>query len=128
MSYGPITWRSITAPLKFGASSVYPSMIRSRVLLELVAVRLARSSRRGTHWVNIEKTCTPSGASFLSSVVGIVPSTNGRDRGLALDVRVLERALRVLRREAQLDGPGVVVLLVLAGHRGEVGQLATAPR
>jgi hypothetical protein len=53
----------------------------------------------------------------LSSVVGIVPSTNGRYRGLALDVRVLERALGVLRAEAQLDRSGVVVLLVLPGSR-----------
>ena len=29
------------------------------------------------HWLNIENTCVPSGASFLSIVVGITPSTNG---------------------------------------------------
>ena len=46
------------------------------------------------------------------------------DRRAMLEVGILERALGVVARQAQLDRAGVVVLQVRAGVRGEVRQLA----
>ena len=67
--------------MKFGASSVYLSMIRSAYCSSSSRCGSSFQSS-GTHWLNIENTCTPSGASCLSSVVGIVPSTNGATAAL----------------------------------------------
>ena len=52
------------------------------------------------------------------------PVHERRDRRLPQQVRVLERLLRVVRGEAQLDRTGVQILELLSGLRLEVGQLA----
>ncbi len=48
-----------------------------RVRVELVVVRLGRPTRCGTHCVNIETTCWPSGASVRSNTDGMQMSANG---------------------------------------------------
>ena len=36
----------------------------------------------GTHWVNSDMMCVPSGFNVLSKVVGMTPSLNGSSAGL----------------------------------------------
>ena len=65
---------------KSGATASYRSMTRSAYASSSAAWGSSLQSA-GTHWVNSEKMCVPSGFSVRSSVVGITPSQNGATAG-----------------------------------------------
>ncbi len=69
--------RCMIEPLKFGATAFIRSISRSAYVSRSSSCPSSSAHSAGTHCVNIDITCTPSGASVLSNTVGIAVSLNG---------------------------------------------------
>ena len=124
ISYGPTTSRWVIEALKPGRDLVVQVDHAGRRTRRAPRCAAPRSTRAGTHWVNSDMMCVPSGFSVLSSVVGMTPSLNGISAGLP-DAGVLERRLDELHRRRHLDRSGVMLGHGhVLGFGGEVGQFA----
>src|SRR6266702_1104244 len=78
---GPITWRCRTDSANPGATSSILVITRSAYCS--ISPSSGWSAKLcGTHWVNIDMTCWPAGASESSNTLGMQMSANGADDGL----------------------------------------------
>ena len=78
-----MTWRCSTESVKPGATASIRATTPVGVRLELGACGSAFQVC-GTHWVNIDTTCWPSGASESSNTLGMQMSANGSVAGCAV--------------------------------------------
>src|SRR5260221_14633352 len=65
----------------------------------------SRFQSDGTHWLNRDMMCVPSGHRVLSNAVGITPSLNGRTAGLSLPAAREDRPVNPLHGATPTQPP-----------------------